>query len=187
MFHTAGWQVLRLGGSMCNAEGYRWKHFRGPRRVPYAGFWHPAASSGFRIFETLELCEAAEVECAITINNKETPLDMADFIEYCFGGRSTPWGNIRAEDGREAPYRPFTVEIGNEQGLTTDFIEQVRAIAAAMQQRARQLKVAMPFLAVGQNIDLKPNFQEGRELTRKMLEVLQPFGPKASWDAHIGG
>ena len=57
MFDMAGWQVLRLGGSMCNVAEYRWKRFRGsPRgaRPQYAGFWHPHASAGFGIFEVLE-------------------------------------------------------------------------------------------------------------------------------------
>jgi hypothetical protein len=51
--------VLRLGGSMCNAPGYLWKHFRGPRwlRPPYAGTWYRYASGGWRIFEFLDLCE----------------------------------------------------------------------------------------------------------------------------------
>ena len=30
MKDTMGWGVLRNGGSQCNAEGYRWKRFRGP-------------------------------------------------------------------------------------------------------------------------------------------------------------
>ena len=58
-------------------------------------------SSGFGLFEVLELCEAAEVghprgglcgsvglcssrgqvHCVITLNNQETPEDVADFIE----------------------------------------------------------------------------------------------------------
>jgi len=33
--------VLRMGGTMCNVDGYRWKLFRGPRelRDPYRGYW----------------------------------------------------------------------------------------------------------------------------------------------------
>ena len=40
-----GMTALRLGGSMSNAAGYRWKNFRGPRelRRPYAGTWYTRA------------------------------------------------------------------------------------------------------------------------------------------------
>ena len=41
-----GLNVLRLGGSMSNARGYRWKNFRGPRwlRPTYKGTWYGYAS-----------------------------------------------------------------------------------------------------------------------------------------------
>eukprot|EP00966_Prymnesium_polylepis_P197871 4584930-Prymnesium_polylepis.1 len=74
--------VLRLGGSMCNAAGYRWKHFRGPRwlRQPYVGTWYRYASGGWRIFEFLDFCEAAGVDCVVTLNSEESPADAADLI-----------------------------------------------------------------------------------------------------------
>lgn len=182
----SGWQTLRLGGSMCNAAGYRWKRFRGHQRQPYKGWWHPIASSSFRIFETLELCEAAEVQCVITLSNEESPKDMADFLEYCFASKETTWGFQRMRDGRQKPYQMFTLEIGNEQKLEMLLVQQVQAIAAAMQQRAEQLQLPMPRLVVGQNIARQLNFEgQGRRVTSAMLEVLKAFS--SAWDAHIGG
>jgi len=186
MFQTSGWQVLRLGGSMCNVEGYRWKQFRGDVRAPYHGWWHPVASSAFRLFEVLELCEAGEVECVLTLNNEETPEDMADLLEYCFGSTQTTWGALRAADGRKEPYKMFSFEIGNEQKLDMLLVQQVEAISKAMKQRAEDLKLPMPQLVVGQNIETQLNFEgEGRAITSAMLEVLKPY--TSAWDAHIGG
>ncbi|CAK9060530.1 unnamed protein product [Durusdinium trenchii] len=209
MFQTAAWEVLRLGGSMCNAPEYRWKHFRGPResRQPWQGFWHPYVSSGFGLFEVLELCEAAEVHCVITLNNQETPEDVADFIEYCFASdASSKWGTLRMSDGRTRPYKIFTLEIGNEQNLTMDFVQQVSAITQAIALRCAQKQLLMPQIVVGQNIDLLgrprasyvarasmrdaeiPNFEstQGRKVTEEMLKVLKGVVHSA-WDAHIGG
>ena len=74
----------RACGSQCNSEGYRWKRFRGPAydREPFDGTWyHKFASPGWRIFEFLDMCEAADIHPVVTMNNKETPEDMADFVE----------------------------------------------------------------------------------------------------------
>ena len=39
-------------------------------------------------------------------------------MEYAFGdGVNSHWGALRVKDGREQPYRPFVVEIGNENTL----------------------------------------------------------------------
>lgn len=190
MFDTAGWQVVRLGGSMCNEPGYRWKNFRGPRelRQPYVGNWYPFQSGGFRFFEVLEMCEAADSWCAITINNDEQPKDMADFVEYCFGNSSTVWGKQRVNDGRLAPFKPFTIEIGNEQPLTMEFVHQVLGIANAMKEKADALGLSFPLrIAVGQNIDSRNFVGEGRNVTLAMVEGLKMFGEFAAWDAHIGG
>jgi alpha-L-arabinofuranosidase len=45
----------------------------------------------------------------------ETPESCALFAEYCFGGADTKGGRMRIANGRTEPYKPFFVEIGNEQ------------------------------------------------------------------------
>ena len=52
---------------------------------------------------------------------------------------ATFWGALRARDGRLSPYRPFIVEIGNEQHLTQDYAAQVRRLVDAMEAKARAL------------------------------------------------
>ena len=51
-------------------------------RQPFDGTWYKEfASPGWRIFEFLNMCEAADIHPVVTMNNKETPEDMADFVE----------------------------------------------------------------------------------------------------------
>ena len=191
MKDTMGFGVLRNGGSQCNSEGYRWKRFRGPAydRQPFDGTWYKQfASPGWRIFEFLEMCEAAEIHPVVTMNNKETPEDMADFVEYVYGdAATTTWGGMRATDGHPQPYKPFWVEIGNEQGLSTSLTHDVVALSGAMQGKAKQLK--LPFnlsFVVGGN-GWKPAAFNG------VMEALAPGTPTGTdvsdwyFDFHIGG
>ena len=112
--------ALRLGGSMVLCDGYRWKNFIGPRekRQPYAGVWYRYDSPGWKIFEFLELCEATGVkQCAVTLNVNEAVGDLVDLVDYAFGPASSVWGARRVSDGHPQPYKPFVVEIGNENTL----------------------------------------------------------------------
>ena len=56
-------------------------------------------SSGFRIFETLELAEALGCAAVVTLNSEEDPGDLADLIEYAYGTAATKWGAQRIADG----------------------------------------------------------------------------------------
>jgi hypothetical protein len=143
--YKMGWGVSRLGGSDCNSAEYRWKRFQGPvwNREPFDGTWYKKYSSpGWRVFEFLQMCEGAQVPAVVTLNNEETPADMADLVEYAYGDKdSTTWGKRRASDGHPAAYDPFTVEIGNEQGLTSELLNDVIANSRAMHDRAMELKM----------------------------------------------
>lgn len=143
-----GLNTLRFGGSAILVDQYRWKRFRGPAssRQPYDGWWYPYSSSGWGMFEHLELCEALNISyCVVTMNSAETPQDVSDFLEYSYGdASSTTWGAQRAADGRAAPYSPFWIEIGNEQEHTDPtFIVQVATFASALNATAARLQ--LPF------------------------------------------
>ena len=120
----------------------------------------------------LELCEAASVACVITLSSDEAPEDLADFVEYCFGGPDTPWGATRRSDGRAEPYAPFTVEIGNEQPLDDGFLGRVERLAASMAARARRLELPPLRLAVGQNIGLA-NFKASLSLIIMIIITIE--------------
>ena len=88
------------------------------------------ASPGWRIFEFLDMCEAADISPVVTLNNQEATEDMADLIEYLHGdATATVWGKQRAEDDHAAPYKKVMFEIGNEQGLTDGKIKQTNKCA----------------------------------------------------------
>lgn len=180
--------VLRLGWSMCNAPGYLWKHFRGPRwlRPPYAGTWYRYASGGWRIFEFLDLCEAAHIECVVTLNSDESPSDAADLIEYAHGSADTKWGAVRVADGQHvAPYRPFTIEIGNEQPLSSHFVGQVANLSNAMDARATALRLPLALhFAIGHNFAML-DVQSAQ--TAAMVDAVRFLGDRVLWDAHVGG
>ena len=145
---SMGLDVLRLGGSAVSCvSDYVWKTFRGKvmEREPYEGFWYPWSSSGYGIFEFLELCEATAVHlCVVTLNSGESLEDIGDFIEYAYGDAGTVWGATRAADGHPAPFRPFAVEVGNEQDHTSPaFIAQVANFTSALKNAAVRLR--LPF------------------------------------------
>ena len=99
--------------------------------------WH---TNGFMAFETLELAEALNLSAVvIDLNEHETSQDAADFIEYAFGDTSTKMGALRARDGRQEPYRPFRIELGNEEPCQPEFVANVARVAGAMVGKARQL------------------------------------------------
>ena len=81
---TLNYTVQRFGGSMVNANEYRWKRFRGPfyQRPPYSGEWYgrgaEVQSPGWRLFEFLEFCEATRMKAVVTLNSRESAADMAE-------------------------------------------------------------------------------------------------------------
>lgn len=74
-----------------------------------------------------------------------SPEDMADLVEYGWGGDDTKWGRLRAADGHPEPYRLKWIELGNEQ-RNSRFVDQVKAMEdrAASLGMARQLHYLWP-------------------------------------------
>lgn len=65
----------------------------------------------------LALCHEIGAEPFITINPTwTTPEDNADWVEYCNGDVSTPYGRLRAENGHPEPYGVKCWSLGNEFG-----------------------------------------------------------------------
>eukprot|EP00959_Pyramimonas_sp_CCMP1952_P241341 5044089-Pyramimonas_sp.AAC.1 len=81
-------------------------------RPPEAPSWLPllpraqglVQSRGFGMFEIVDLCTAIGCAAVITINDQERAEDMADFVEYCWGGANTKWGALRIADGHPEVY-----------------------------------------------------------------------------------
>ena len=113
---------------------YRWKKMIGPRdrRPPYQGTWYPYSSNGWGIFDFLNFCEAAGFLGIPAVNMDEAPQDMADFMEYVNGPRSSEWGRRRAADGHPAPYRLRYLELGNEEAVDEAYWLKFKALAEAI-------------------------------------------------------
>jgi hypothetical protein len=129
-----GITVLRYGGSMVNASGYRWKNMIGPRdqRPPYTGTWYPYSTDGWGIPDFLNLCEAAGFLGVPDFNINETPQDMADFMQYVNGSTNTVWGAQRMADGHPQPYNLKYIELGNEEVVNSTYYQNFQALAQAI-------------------------------------------------------
>ena len=126
--------VLRYGGSMVNASGYRWKNMVGLRdqRPPYSGTWYPYSSDGWGIPDFLNFCEATEFLGVPDFNIDETPQDMADFMQYVNGSTNTVWGAQRRADGHPQPYNLKYIELGNEETVDSTYYQKFQALAQAI-------------------------------------------------------
>ena len=101
-----GLTFLRYGGTMINADEYRFKKMIGDvdKRPPYKGHWYRYSTNGFGIEDFLKYCEAAGFTPSFAMNIYETPEDAADMIEYLNGSTDTKWGKMRAKNGHPKPY-----------------------------------------------------------------------------------
>lgn len=129
-----GITVLRYGGSMVNAVGYRWKNMIGlrDRRPPYTGTWYPYSTDGWGILDFLNFCDAAGFLGVPDFNINETPQDMADFMQYVNGSTNTVWGAQRAADGHPSPYGLKYLELGNEERVDRSYYAKFQALAQAI-------------------------------------------------------
>lgn len=145
-----GIKLLRWPGGNFSGE-YHWKDGLLPRdqRSPiqsYLGLETQPHTWGFDFHEIntddfLHLCEEIGAEPFITINPTwNTPQDSADWVEYCNGDVSTPYGALRAKNGRVEPYNVKCWSLGNEFGYghmegangAGEYAEAVRLHAEAM-------------------------------------------------------
>lgn len=183
--------VLRMGGTMCNVDGYRWKAFRGPRfdREPYQGYWYQEAgatqSRGFGMFEVVDLCQALRCVPIITLNHEETPEDMADLVEYLWGNATTAWGRQRIADGHPQPYRLSVIEIGNE----VDSLEElcpaaVVPIVEAMDARSRLVGAPLFSFVIGYNLQQGDCSGPRRAAVDACIEATKVLGDRVFWDLH---
>jgi hypothetical protein len=129
-----GITVLRYGGSMVNAEGYRWKKMIGPRdrRPPYTGTWYKNSSNGWGILDFMDFCEAAGFAYVPDFNVNESPQDMADFIEYATGAAESAWGKKCVAAGHPEPYKLKYIELGNEERVDDNYAAKFEALATAI-------------------------------------------------------
>ena len=121
-----GMKLLRWPGGNFAGE-YNWKDGLLPRdeRAPFQSFlWLETQphTLGYDFHEIntddfIALCREIDAEPFITINPTwNTPLESAQWVEYCNGDASTPYGALRAERGHKEPYHVQFWSLGNEFG-----------------------------------------------------------------------
>jgi len=189
-----GVTVLRLGGCMANAAGYRWKNMIGPRahRPPYAGWWHAQSSNGWGIFDFLNFCEAAGILPVPDLNADEAAQDMADFVEYVNGSTDTKWGHQRALDGHPKPYHLTHVEIGNEEKVNENYWQKFKLIAEAMWAKDPQLVLIVGDFCYHQTISDPFHFTgadggiTSLAAQQKILQLARQHDREVWFDVHVG-
>ncbi|MBN1419593.1 MAG: DUF1080 domain-containing protein [Planctomycetes bacterium] len=177
MLVDQGLTVLRYGGSMVNAPGYRWKKMIGDRdrRPGYRGTWYPYSTNGFGIEDFVAFTRAARFECVVAISIEETPEDAADLIDYLNGDPGTTWGRRREENGRfVAPYGVRFIQIGNEERTDAHYLERFEILHAAMAPRDSNVQFIVGCWWEPEN-----------PVTRRIVEALR--AKAAMWDLHVGG
>ncbi|MBL8024445.1 MAG: carbohydrate binding domain-containing protein [Elusimicrobia bacterium] len=126
-FGELGMKTMRFGsGSEANA--YDWKKAVGPRdlrksNVSVFHYYTQTAGDGFDkkpyyndfgVDEFLQMSEAQGWTPVFIVNLASGPTIAAQWVEYCNGSPSTPFGAQRAANGRSTPYHVKYWEVGNE-------------------------------------------------------------------------
>jgi hypothetical protein len=191
-FIAGGLTVLRYGGSMVNAPGYKWNNMVGPRdrRPPYPGFWYPHSTNGWGIPDFLAFCEAAGFLGIPAFNSDETPLDMADFVEYANGPADSPWGKKRAADGHPEPFHVKYLEIGNEEAVDEAYFRKFKAIAEAVWPKDPDVVLVVGDFAYNGRITDPFNFKGAPRIKslaahQKILELAKAHRRAVWFDVHV--
>lgn len=109
--------AMRWPGGCC-ADHYHWKNGVGKKRFdrlhPCADPANPVWRHDFGTDEFLRFCELVGAEPVLTVNTATgTPEEFLDWFEYVNGSSQTKYGQMRAENGHEKPYRVKYWGIGN--------------------------------------------------------------------------
>jgi alpha-N-arabinofuranosidase len=110
--------VLRWPGG-CFADEYHWKDGIGPRekrkKMINTHWGGLVEDNSFGTHEFLDFCEQIECEPYITGNlGSGTVKEMSEWVEYMTFGGFSPMSSLRAENGREKPWKIKYFGIGNE-------------------------------------------------------------------------
>jgi len=103
------------GGSFVSF--YNWRHGVGPRetRRPHERVqWNDRDPYQFGTDEFIRFCELVGAEPILVLNTRRGVQDALDWLDYCLGDETTPYGAMRAANGRREPYELKTLEIDNE-------------------------------------------------------------------------
>lgn len=110
--------VLRWPGG-CFADEYHWTDGIGPResrpRLVNNNWGGTVEDNSFGTHEFLNLCELIGCEPYISGNvGSGTVEELAKWVEYMTAGEGSPMAKLRAENGRQEPWKVKYLGVGNE-------------------------------------------------------------------------
>lgn len=101
----------------CFASQYIWKSGIGPRdkRLIHTGeIWEDRDTNQYGTDEFMRMCEIVGAEPILVLNTHAGVSNAMEWLEYCMGDETTPWGKVRAANGHPKPYHLPVLEIDNE-------------------------------------------------------------------------
>ena len=154
-----GIRLLRWPGGNFAGE-YNWKDGLLPRnmRAPLQSYlWLETQphTNGYDFHEIntddfVALCREIGAEPFITLNPTwNTPEESAQWVEYCTGDETTPYGRLRAENGHPEPYHVQFWSLGNEAGYGhMEGANTADAYAKAVREHAVKMLEVSPSLTL---------------------------------------
>lgn len=154
-----GIRLLRWPGGNFAGE-YNWKDGLLPRnmRAPFQSYlWLETQphTNGYDFHEIstddfIALCREIGAEPFITLNPTwNTPEESAQWVEYCNGDETTPYGKLRSENGHPEPYNVLFWSLGNEAGYGhMEGANTADAYAKAVREHAVKMLEVTPGLTL---------------------------------------
>jgi len=175
-------------------SGYDWKDGIGPRdrRPPrWDRAWKEVEDNDFGVDEFIAFCRYLDTEPLVVVNTGEGSLESAaEEVQYVNGGKDTPWGKRRAENGNPDPYDVVWWGAGNEMygtwqmGYipTEQYAVRHNAFVGAMKQVDPKIKIVTVGAPDKWNYVIVPkcaaatDLLSGHHYTQRNLHV--PFSPE---------
>ena len=173
------------------ASGYHWRDGVGPladRPTVRELAWQSLEPNRFGTDEFLALCQKADWQPMLCVNlGTGTPEEARDWVEYCNGEAGSRWSDLRAANGREAPYQVPYWCLGNEMdgpwqlGHVPSDHYAIRAQQAAKMMKDCDRTVRL--VACGSSAPEMPTFLEW---DREVLERLGGLTDFVSLHRYVG-
>ena len=170
-----GIKAFRYNGSMVDVGNdtylYRWKKMIGPideRRTCLRNGFNLYATHSFGFIEMIQAAEAIGAEAIIGMSMDETYEDIRDFVEYVNGPVTSSWGALRAKHGHPEPYNLKYIQVDNERGISTGYVNCVKKFALAAWESDPGMSIMMSL-----NIGGNGYRRELSDVQKQRLEELQ--------------
>jgi len=154
------------GGCLAHGSGlaniYHWKDSIGPLEARKAdrNLWSYHQTRGLGYFEYFQFCEdigatplpvvAAGVSCQFAPGGQKClPMeampayaqDIVDLVDYANGPVTSTWGAKRAQAGHPEPFNLKYIGVGNEDAITSGFIERFKIIYDAVKAKHPEIAI----------------------------------------------